>query len=65
VDKKDWIKRALECRMDENLEKPRFECLICPYGKNLDFSDGDDIDSIKCNVEKLTADFKELFDELK
>lgn len=65
MDKKDWIKKAIECRSDETRKKPNVECLICPYGRDLDFSEGDDIASTECNLAKLKEDIAEMIGKSK
>lgn len=61
MNKKDFLIRAIECKTKGKPEH-RIECLICPYGKNLDFSQGDNPDDVVCNKEKIMEDMKELLD---
>jgi hypothetical protein len=50
--------------MDEEKEKPRLECLICPYGKKKD-PDKDSIENMGCDLLKLYADIGSLLNGAK
>ena len=62
--KKDYAVRAFKCRMDEEKEKPCFECLFCPYGKKKD-PDNDRYQNMDCDVLKLYADIGSLLNASK
>ena len=59
MDKKDFLLRAIECKT-KNMPEHRLECLICPYGKGLDFSRGDSPEDAECQKEKILEDMKEI-----
>lgn len=65
MDKKDFVIRAFQCRMDDNKKKPNIECLICPYGKGGDIGYYDKPEDVKCDLLKLYADIGTLLRESK
>lgn len=63
MDKKDFVIRAFQCRLDNSKRKPSVECLICPYGKNGDFAYDEKPEDVKCNLLKLYNDIGTLLVE--